>query len=66
MLGSLAKLSSILTKMYEITFHHQPLARCVQRSMNNLFEREKVSQIIYFVLPTEQSVKSSTFIFQTF
>ena len=56
----------VLAKMYEITFHHQPLARCVQRSMNNLFEREKVSQIIYFVLPTEQSVESSTFIFQTF
>ena len=66
MLESLAKLSNILAKMYEITFYHQPLARYVQRSGNNLFECEKVFQIIHIVLPTEQSIKSSTFIFQTF
>ena len=29
MLESLAKLSNILTEMYEITFYHQPLARYV-------------------------------------
>ena len=66
MLESLAKLSNVLSKMYEITFYHQPLARYVQRSGNNLFEREKVFQIIHIVLPTEQSIKSSTLIFQTF
>ena len=64
MLESLAKLSSILAKMYEITFYHQPLARYVQRSGNNLFEFEKVFQVIHIVLATEQSIKSSTFIFQ--
>ena len=48
MLESLAKLSNILAKMYEITFYHQPLARYVKRSGNNLFEREKVFQIIFF------------------
>ena len=52
--------------MYEITFYHQPLARYGQRSGNNLFECEKVFQIIHIVLPTEQSIKSSTFIFQIF
>ena len=46
MLKSLAKLSNILAKMYEITFYHQPLARYVQRSGNNLFECEKVFQIL--------------------
>ena len=64
MLESLAKLSSILAKMYEITFYHQPLARYVQRSGNNLFEFEKVFQVIHIFLATEQSIKSSTFIFQ--
>ena len=66
MLESLAKLSNILAKMYEITFYHQSLVRHVQRSGNNLFECEKVFQIIHIVLPTEQSIKSSTFIFQIF
>ena len=66
MLASLAKLSNILAKMYEITFYHQSLVRHVQRSGNNLFECKKVFQIIHVVLPTEQSIKSSTFIFQTF
>ena len=66
MLESLAKLSNILAKMYEITFYHQPLARYVQRSGNNLFECEKVFQIIHIVLPTEQSIKPSTFVFQIF
>ena len=66
MLPSLAKHSNILANMYEITFYHQPLVRHVQRSGNNLFECEKVFQTIHIVLPTEQSIKSSTFIFQTF
>ena len=66
MLPSFAKHSNILAKMYEITFYHQPLVRHVQRSGNNLFECEKVFQTIHIVLPTEQSIKSSTFIFQTF
>ena len=66
MLESLAKFCNILAKMYEIIFYHQPLARYVQRSRSNLFEREKVFQIIRIVLPSEQSIKSSTFIFQTF
>ena len=66
MLPSLAKHSNILAKMYEITFYHQPLVRHVQRSGNNLFECEKVFQTIHIVPPTEQSIKSSTFIFQTF
>ena len=66
MLPSLAKHSNILAKMYEITFYHQPLVRHVQRSGNNLFKCEKVFQTIHIVLPTEQSIKSSTFIFQTF
>ena len=66
MLESLAKVSNILAKMYEITFYHQPLARYVRRSGNNLFECEKVLQIIHIVLPTEQNIKSSTFIFQNF
>ena len=56
MLESLAKLSNILAKMYEITFYHQSLVRHVQRSGNNLFECEKVFQIIHIVLPTEQSI----------
>ena len=56
MLESLAKPSNILAKMYEITFYHQPLARYVQRSGNNLLECEKVFQIIHIVLPTEQSI----------
>ena len=64
MLESLAKLSDILAKMYEIIFYH-PLARYVQRSGNNLFECEKVFQKIHIVLPTEQSKKSSAFIFRT-
>ena len=42
MLGSLAKLCNIFAKMYEITFYHQLLARYVQQSGNNLFERESV------------------------
>ena len=65
MLESLAKLSSILAKMYEITFYYQPLAIYVQRSGNNLFECEEVFHIIHIVLSTEQSVKSSSFVFQT-
>ena len=65
MLGSLAKLCNIFAKMYEITFYHQLLARYVQQSGNNLFEREKVFQIIHIFLPTERSIKSFTFIFQT-
>ena len=65
-LESLAKPSNILAKIYEITFYHQPLVRYVQRSGNNLFEREKVFQIIHIALPTEEGIKSSTFIFQTF
>ena len=52
--------------MYEITFYHQPLARYIQRSEDNLFECEKVFQITHIVLPTEQSIKSPTFIFQIF
>ena len=52
--------------MYEITFYHQPLARCVQRSRDNLFGCEKVFQIIHIVLPTELNIKSTTFIFQIF
>ena len=63
MLESLARLSSILAKMYEITFYHQPLARYVQRSGKNLFECKKMFQIIHIVLPTEQSIK---LFFQTF
>ena len=59
MLESLAKLSNILAKMYEITFYHQPI-------FIYLFEREKAFLIIHIVLPTEQSIKSSTFIFQIF
>ena len=66
MLESLPMLSKILAKRYEITFYHQPLARHVQRSGNNLFECEKMFQIIHIVQPTEQSTKSSTLIFQTF
>ena len=66
MLESLAKLSHILAKMYAITFYHQPLARYVQRSGINLFESERVFQIIHIALPTEQSIKSSTFFLQTF
>ena len=66
MLESLPKLSNILGKMYEITFSHQPLARYVHRSGSNLSERKKVFKIIHNVLPTEQSIKSSTLIFQTF
>ena len=66
MLGSLANLSNILAKMYEIIFYHQLLARYIQRSGSNFFEREKVFEIIHIVLPTEQSIKSFTFIFQTF
>ena len=66
MLESLAKLSNILAKMYEIIFYHQPLGRYVQRSRNNLFECEKVLQIIHIVLPTEQRIKFSIFIFQIF
>ena len=60
----IVEISNILDKMYEITFYHQPLARYVQRSGNNLFEREKVFQIIHIVLPTEQSIKFTTFNFQ--
>ena len=52
--------------MYEIAFYHQPLARCVQQSGNNLFECKKVDQIIHIVLPNEQSIKFSTFSFQAF
>ena len=66
MLESLAKLSNILAKMYEITFYHQPLARYVLRSGNNLIECEKVLQIIHIVLPNEQNIKSSILIFQNF
>ena len=38
----------------------------IQRSANNLFEHEKLSEIIDTALPTEQSIKSFTFIFQSF
>ena len=61
----IVELSKILSKMYQITFYHQPLARYVKRSRNNFFEREKVFQIIHIVLPTEHGIKSSTFIFRT-
>ena len=40
--------------------------RYAQRSRNNLFEHEKVFQIIGIVLLTEQSIKSVAFIFQGF
>ena len=63
MLECLAKLSKILAKMNEITF---PLPRYVQQNGNNLFEYEKVLPIIHIALSTEQSIKSSTSIFQTF
>ena len=66
MLERLPKLSNTLAKMYEIAFYHQPLARYVQRSVSNLFECEKVFQLVHIAPPTEQSIKSSTFIFQTF
>ena len=52
--------------MYEITFYHQHLARYVQQSGNNLFECEKVFEIVHIALPTEAGIKSSTFIFQIF
>ena len=53
--------------MYEINFYHQSLAReQAQQSGNNLFESEKVFQIIHIVLPTEQNIKCFTFIFQGF
>ena len=54
MLESLAKFSNILAKMYEIIFYHQSLARYVQRSRSNLFEREKVFQVIRIVLPSDK------------
>ena len=66
MLESLAKFCNILAKVYDITFYHQPFARYVQRNRKNLFEREKVFQIILIVLPTEQKIKSFAFIFQIF
>ena len=66
MLESLLKLSNILAKMYEITFCLQPLPRYVQRSVNKLFECEKVFEIIHIVLPTEQIIKFSIFVFQIF
>ena len=59
--------SFFLAKMYEINFHHQPLGY-VQRSGNNLFEHEKVFQIIGIVLTTEteRSIKSFKFTFLGF
>ena len=54
MLASLAKLSNIIAKMYEITFyHHLPLVKYVQQSGSNLFACKKMFQIIHIVLPTE-------------
>ena len=55
---NLAKLSNILAKMYEITFNYQPVAKYVQWSGNNLFEREKVFQIIHIALQTRLATKT--------
>ena len=58
MLESLAKLSNILAYMRLLFITSR------QQSENNLFECQKVFQIVHIVLPTEQSIKSSTFILQ--
>ena len=58
MLESLAKLSNILAKMHEISFYYQPVARYVRWIGNNLFEREKVFQIIHIALPTRRATRT--------
>ena len=58
MLESLAKLSNILAKMDGIIFYYQPVARYVQWSENNLFEREKVFQMIHIALPTRRVTRN--------
>ena len=50
--------------MYKTNFYQQ--LEYVQQRGNNLFEHEKVFQIIGIVLQTEQSIKSVAFIFLGF
>ena len=50
--------------MYETNFYQQ--LEYVQQRGNNLFEHEKVFQIIGIVLQTEESIKSFTSIFLGF
>ena len=58
--------NGIINKQGVSSIQNSRVVRYVQRNGNNLFECEKVFQKIHIVLPTEQSIKSSTFIFQTF
>ena len=52
--------SSLLSKVYEINFHHQLLARVFSTKRKRY---EKVFQIARIVLATERSITSFTFIF---
>ena len=56
--------SLLIAKMYNIKFYQKLLQGFVRQSGNNLFEHEKLFQIIGIVVATEQSIKSFTFIFQ--
>ena len=68
--------SFLLSKIYEINFHHQLLCTSfhhqllsqayVQGNGNNFFEHENVFQTIGIVFATERSIKSFTFIFLGF
>ena len=56
-----------MAKVYEINFYQQPFSKGMSSEVETIcLYMKKVFQIFDLVLPTEQSIKSSTFIFQGF